>query len=314
MVSAIVYPGLWSKFDFRSMKEQLSYAMPLGAAALVYTLHRDLHNYFVGHRVDAATFAIYSVGCFQLPLIGLLQESVTAILLPKMTKLHKEGRNQDILALMRGAMRKQALVYWPVYFLFLVVAQEFLTFIYTRRFIDSTPIFRVYLTLLPINILVIDPIVRVFLECRYFLLRMRIWVMLVMLVALYLSVRQFGMIGAISVVALAAVAESALSARRIFRILEARTADVIPMFTEAGSIGVLAGISAIPVWFLRQPLSGLPLAVSLIVSGIVFSALYVTLLIVFHIPTAEEMEQVKKGIRSVRTRFARLLPAGAENI
>ena len=65
-------PGFWRCFDRKLLAAQISYALPLGYAGLIWMSQYDLHNYFVSHSFGPAAFAIYSIGCFQIPLMGML--------------------------------------------------------------------------------------------------------------------------------------------------------------------------------------------------------------------------------------------------
>ena len=145
------FAGYWRHFSFPMLRVQLSYTLPLGLAGLIYTLQNDAHNYFVSSAFGAAAFAIYSVGVARLPLIGVMRESINAALLSRVSYLQREGGRKEILRLSIQVMRKLALVYWPLYALLMVVANEFVLVLYTKRFIYSVPLLRMNLTLLPIH-------------------------------------------------------------------------------------------------------------------------------------------------------------------
>ncbi|HET8669962.1 MAG TPA: oligosaccharide flippase family protein, partial [Candidatus Saccharimonadales bacterium] len=85
------FPGFWKAFDWSLTKRQIAYALPFGLAGLLFTLQTDLHNYFVSHQFSAATFAVYSIGVAQLPFIGILRESVSSVMLPRISYLQEQG-------------------------------------------------------------------------------------------------------------------------------------------------------------------------------------------------------------------------------
>ena len=70
----------------------------------MWTLQTDVHNYFVSHHFSPAEFAIYAIGCFQLPLIGMLGESVAAVLIPRVSSLQATGDRAEIIRLTIRAM------------------------------------------------------------------------------------------------------------------------------------------------------------------------------------------------------------------
>ena len=73
----------------------------------------DLPQYFAAQHFGTAGYAIYAVGVFNLPLLGLLRESVGSIMLPRVSQLEYHQENQRIVQLMSRVSRKLALVYFP---------------------------------------------------------------------------------------------------------------------------------------------------------------------------------------------------------
>ena len=65
-----------------------------------------MHNYFVSNAFGPASFAIYSVGCMQVPLLSLLRESITAVLIPRTSELQQRGDKRQILLTTIRAMRQ----------------------------------------------------------------------------------------------------------------------------------------------------------------------------------------------------------------
>jgi O-antigen/teichoic acid export membrane protein len=54
---------------------QLAYALPFALAVGIEVLQANLHSYVVASKFDAATFAVYAVGCLQIPLVDLITTS-----------------------------------------------------------------------------------------------------------------------------------------------------------------------------------------------------------------------------------------------
>ena len=88
--AAIVYfsrafkGDLWP--DPARLREQLRYAAPFGVAVLFEIVQSSFHQYAVSYHFDAATFAIYAVGCLQIPLIDLVCTSTANVMMVKMTE------------------------------------------------------------------------------------------------------------------------------------------------------------------------------------------------------------------------------------
>ena len=73
-------------------KYQLAYALPFALAVGIEVLQANLHSYVVASKFDAATFAIYAVGCLQIPLVDLITTSAANVMMVKMAEdgLHEQ--------------------------------------------------------------------------------------------------------------------------------------------------------------------------------------------------------------------------------
>ena len=101
-------------------------------------------------------------------------ESVTAILIPRISELQMLGDKREIIALSGRSMNKLALVFLPFYAFLFVTAEPFIVTLFSRDYIASVPIFLINLTLIPFAIWINDPVVRAFPELGRFLLYLRI--------------------------------------------------------------------------------------------------------------------------------------------
>jgi O-antigen/teichoic acid export membrane protein len=164
----------WRHPDWGLMRRQLSYAVPLGLAGILFVVQTDLHSYFVSNRLGPVAYAIYGIGTVQLPLMGMLQEATNAVVIPRVSLLQQQNDTREIMELMARAMRKLAAVYFPVYALMVVVAHEFISFLFTRSYLASVPVFLINLTLLLLGIVLQDPLFRAYVEQRFFLIRLRV--------------------------------------------------------------------------------------------------------------------------------------------
>jgi len=229
------FPGFWRRFEWDFFKQHLRYALPFGFAALLYNAQADLHHYVVAREFSSADYAIYAYGCFQLPLIWALYESISAVLLPRMSELQSQGRTDEMLKIMVSGIRKLAFVYFPLFVFLIVVADVFVVTLFTSRFGDSAAIFRVNLLLLPLYCLILDPLERSFKELGTFLSKVRTLVVAGLAVTLYFGIDRLGLTGTIAIVVLFVSLERTISAWKVSRLMNFRLKD----------IGMLAGIARV---------------------------------------------------------------------
>ncbi len=294
------YPRFWNHFDAPLMRRQLSYVLPLGAAGLLYTLQVDLHNYFVSNRFGPAVFAIYAIGTVQLPLVGMLLESAAAVLIPRISLLQKNGQNREIVLLMARAIRKLAAAYFPVYALLLVVGPEFIRFLFTDRYVNSWPVFAINLTLLPLSIVLLDPLYRAYAEQRYFLIRVRAVLVIAVMILLWFGTAHFGLTGAIGAVVIVNLAERIVMGIRFCRVMGVSRHDIL-LVKDLSKLAVAAAGAALVTAVIRaNMLRARPLLV-LLVCGAAFMAIYLPGIFLLKIPSHDEK-------RIVVDRLLRILP------
>ncbi|MDW8303389.1 MAG: oligosaccharide flippase family protein [Acidobacteriota bacterium] len=189
----------WEKPRFSFIRRHLEYAIPLGFTGLIWILQNDLHNYFVSYRFGAEDFAIYAYGCFQIPLIMILRESVASVLIPKMSKLQAVDDKEEMIRVTVRSMQKLSLFYFPTYVFLFTTSDIFIKTLFTEKFDASIPIFLVNITLLPFEILLTDPIVRAYKELGRLLLRIRILSLIVLVSALYFAIWHVDLTGVITI-------------------------------------------------------------------------------------------------------------------
>ena len=281
------FPGFWRCFDLGVLRRQLSYVLPIGLGALLLNLETDLPNYFVSNRFGAAVFAVYAIGTVQLPFVNLLQEATNSVMILRVTVLQQRNATSEILRVTASAMRKLAAVYFPAYVFFLIFRREVITFLFTARYAASANIFAVNLLLLPMAVLLYDPLFRAYIEHRFFLLRLRLVLCAIMAVALWLATERFGLTGAIWVVVTIAGAERAITLARICRILGVRAGDIrlLRDVAKLAAAAVSAGLVAI---LLRAWLGALRPVFLLAAGGAVFALAYAAAVYALRIVTAEE--------------------------
>jgi O-antigen/teichoic acid export membrane protein len=236
------FPRLWGKFDFAFFREQTIYAVPLGIAGILWTLQTDIHNYFVGYRFHETEYAIYAFGCFQLPLIAMLSESVISVLIPRMSELQLEDNRAEMIRIIARAMQKLAFFVFPVYVFLFITAETFILTLFTHNYLASVPIFLINLTLLPMQIMLTDPVVRAYKELGRFLLVLRIFILIGLCAALYFGIWHFGLSGMIAIVVVFSLLEKLIAETMVFRKLGVGRKD-LPLLKNVGKTAVVSLIA-----------------------------------------------------------------------
>ncbi len=322
------FPGFWTSFDLKFFREQMIYAVPFGVSGILWILQNDIHNYFVGYGFSTAEFAIYAYGCFQLPLVSMLFEAVTGVLIPRMSELQMRGDRGEMIRLTARAMQKLAFFYFPIYVFLMITAETFILTLFTHSYLASVPIFMINLTLLPLQILVTDPIVRSYKELGRFLLIVRIFILIAMVTTLYFGIQYFNLSGMIAIVVVIAIIEKIISETMIVRKLGVKRKDLglLKDIWKTAAISLIAGTATYFVYiftkdlmfgfgeFIASTIIGstkltvinfIGGSLTLTLSFLIFAPIYLFLSNYFNVIDEGEKQQVRKFIGRLRQFFKR---------
>lgn len=292
------------RFDLALLRTQLSYALPLGIAGFLFSMQMDMHNYFVSNRFDAATFAIYAIGCFNLPLIHILSDSVGSVMIPRVAELEKRGARREIIVLISRMMRKLAVAYFALYAFLIVAGREFIVVLFREQYLASWPIFAINLSIIPLGIITsaCDPVMRAYPEHRFFLLRMRAVLLGGLFAALWFGTRRVGLVGVISLVVLTNLLERIVVAARCAKALGMTRAEV-PLFKDVGKLACAAACAGAATALVRAFVAAtLPPFFVLAVCGVVFTIVYLAGVWLFGIVSADEREIAGRALRTLQRR------------
>jgi O-antigen/teichoic acid export membrane protein len=289
------FPRFWAARDWPMLRAQMGYTLPLGAAGMLSMAQLDLHSYFVARSFDAATFAIYAVGCFQLPFLQIVNESIGAVMIPTVSRLQLENQPGEIVQLVARMMRKLAALYFPLYACLLVTGREFVTVLFTERYQASWPIFAVNLTLLPLCILTAacDPVLRAYPAYTSVLVRIRVALVAVSVLGLWFVTAQHWLLGAIVVMVGVGLVDRLTVSVMLARVLHVGWRD-LALFRDVAKLAAAAGIAGLLAAGVRLVVAEAgPLAV-LAASSAVLGIAYVVSVRALGVPTVSERHAVRE--------------------
>jgi O-antigen/teichoic acid export membrane protein len=262
--------------DGALLRGQLGYALPFALAVLIETLQVNYHQYAVAHHSDAATFAIYSVGCFQIPLFELVASPMANVMMVNMSERIREGQSADALAVWSSTARALALLFFPVVALLMVAAPDLIVFLFTETYRASAPVFMVWSLSLALGVLPTDGALRVYAATR-FLLALGLLRLTLVAASIGALMAALGLRGAVLVTIGVAVVAKAAALVRLSRLMAVPASRLLP-WRDLGGIATLAALSAVPALAVPAAVAG-PLFVRLALTGVVYAASYAVLLL-----------------------------------
>lgn len=123
---------------------QLRYALPFAIAVLFETGLTRFHEYYAASSLRVADFAIYSVGVLQIPLLGLLVDSVLDVVIIRAAEAHKSEDRATLRGLWYTAIERLALLLIPAWLFFEIMAPDVIGLLFGPAYAGAVPVFRVF--------------------------------------------------------------------------------------------------------------------------------------------------------------------------
>jgi O-antigen/teichoic acid export membrane protein len=300
------FPKFWMHFEWRSFREQLAYALPYGAVGMIWVIQKDLDNYFVSATLGPRDYAIYAVGWLEVPLISLILESVSQVLIVRVSKLQLDGRKDEILRLTAAATCQLAAIQLPLYMLLLVAGHDLIVLLYTKAYEPSAKIFAVSITLLLFSLFLVDPIQRAYAHLRNIVLGLKIAAFVALFCVLFPVIRHFGMMGAAVVAVAIQIVERLAAGFMAARVVNARIRD-LALYRDSFKIAGLTAAAGLFACAIRNLISPSLLVPRILAVGICFSLLYMPAFYFLRLPGWELMsrERIQSVVRNQLSKIKR---------
>lgn len=286
LVGAITFASLrlcamawyvWQEFEgplrpnLEFLKLQFTYAAPFTLYVLVHAVQDTFHQYAVSYHFDAATFAIYSVGCLQVPLVDLIASSTVNVMMVRMAEEIRKGRGNAVVDMWRDTARKLALIFLPLVGLLLVTARDLIVLLFTEAYLASIPIFMVWSSAIALAAIPMDGLLRVYAQTR-FLLLLNLVRLLVIVALIHWFLSALQLVGAVLVTVLALAIGKGLGLLKMKHIWQVGLADLLPWrdLLGIGAVAVVAGLATVLVTSSLE-VSALP---RLVTVGLIYMASY----------------------------------------
>ncbi len=258
--------------DLGALRAHLAYALPFGAAGLVLIAQDTYHQYVVSSHFGVAAFAVYSVGCLQVPLVDFIAGPAGNVVMVGMSELRQD---QDaVLRLWHETTRQLALVFVPLVALLEVVARDLIVAFYTPLYVESVPIFRLWCLTILFSVLQTDAVLRVHARTR-FIFVLNLVRLAVIVATIGWALRAFGIPGAALAAVSALALAKGLALARMGSLMGSGLRRVLPWGSLATILAVSAA-AAMPALLVGAMLEASPLARTVAVAA-VYALAYVAL-------------------------------------
>jgi O-antigen/teichoic acid export membrane protein len=129
------------------LRYQLRYVLPYGCSALLSNLNADLGKLYTAVLLGPVALAIYTIGAYQVPVIGIVRSALNDVLFPEMVERNKT----DPISGLRPWQKANVLycfIVFPVFIVMFFYADIFIRVLFTDQYIAAVPIFQTLLLLM----------------------------------------------------------------------------------------------------------------------------------------------------------------------
>jgi O-antigen/teichoic acid export membrane protein len=127
---------------------QVRHAAPFALSGALHGVRSQADQWIAAALFTVTQFASFSVATVLAPIVQIFRQSVNHVFLPSMSRLQSGGDFKGMLALNSRANNMVALLVYPLLGFAFVFAEEIITLVYTRTYLDAAPVLRLYVAAL----------------------------------------------------------------------------------------------------------------------------------------------------------------------
>jgi len=260
----------------------IKFSIPLGFASLFDIISQQLDKGIVAFMGSSEEYALYINGAIEIPLIAIITGSLRTVILGEMSNEYSKGNKTGAIAIFRDAGEKSASLLIPAMFFFLVVSKQFITLLYTEKYMESYIIFSIYLLLLPARIVFFGTAIIAMGESKKIMIRGAVGLIANFIISV-IAVHWFGYYAAafasVIVVYFFAIP---FNLQVISKGYGATVKDIIP-FKKVGIISIVSFCGVMPLFFITRYWATNSPIFDLLICFLVFCLITIPLLLRFNL-------------------------------
>jgi O-antigen/teichoic acid export membrane protein len=134
------------RWEHDVFREQIRLVAPLGLGSVLNKAN-DFGKVVVGMQMGPVPMAIYTTAAFQVPLVNIVQQSLSDVIFPDMVR-RAQRDPADGLRLWKRAQTLVFAVICPAWLLLTYFAEPLVRLAFTEQYVAATPYFQVFLLLM----------------------------------------------------------------------------------------------------------------------------------------------------------------------
>jgi O-antigen/teichoic acid export membrane protein len=312
IVGVVIYAGLRftvrnlylftrSGLDFKGwrqqlfMRDQLEYSVPIALVSLSGLLGNTFNRGIVAATFTPAQYAIYAVGALEIPLDVIFQASVANVLRASLPPLVRDGNLTEVVRILREAVRKLSIIVLPSFIFLLGHSSPFILLLFTKSYAESVDVFRIYLFLMPLYMLVLSSVPHVFGKPK-----LNFYITLfttgLLLILSYVLLKTVGLYGPAIALVASQYVQAAIFFVVVARLTQSSFFQLVPLRHMA--MVSLAAVAGHFVSKLADNLTGSGL-LNLTLAGVLFSITFFIVAAPLRVFTGEDVRLIRRWVAKV---------------
>jgi O-antigen/teichoic acid export membrane protein len=263
-------------------RAQLRFCLPSGAATLIASVNRQFASLFVAKSLGAVALAHFALGRFPEPVIQVVRNSLSIVLLPEMVRRGKENPEMQ-LSLWQRATVMNTLLLLPVVVLVIRYADPIVVTLFGHDYSAAAPLMQIFMFSILRECFDFAPPLRAMNQVSP-LVYSNLAALVAGAIALVVLVPLFGVAGAMAAAVLASYVDAVWLARSVASRIGMATTRLIPWSSVGRTIlaaVVAASVIVSPIWTDTLGIAGIVFA------GGTYMGAYALLLKLLRVPEAE---------------------------
>jgi O-antigen/teichoic acid export membrane protein len=256
-----------------TVRELFTYSVPLSLAQIFWGLNRQVDKYIVQWFMPA-TFAIYTAGAYEIPIIPTIAYSIASVMMPQLIGHYLRNEKQPLLDLWYKSIRKVTVIVLPLVMIFIVAAEEFIALLFPENYADAVIPFRIY-TLILLQRVASYSNMQKALGSTKEITYSAVYLFVINAALSVPFVMWLGIAGPPLASLIANTFTWWYALDRIRRLLKIKFSEVFP-FAFYGKSLVVAALAAVPVFILKMQIE-MPAAVGFLVLTVAYLLVYLVL-------------------------------------
>ena len=144
IVLSIKKKWLLLRFDKEILKRIVYYALPVSGATLASLIVERADQFILANTLSAEEFAVYMVGCFSIPPLFLLENSITRVLIPQLSESFATKKFYQAQHYYQNTVGQLSFFLIPSVIGLITFADPLITILFTQEYSEAAPYLRIF--------------------------------------------------------------------------------------------------------------------------------------------------------------------------